>query len=628
MIFEKTAPLLIFPNSFNDFDSYFKSLSRSAKKGLTSTIKKNTDITYKEIPLDIDVLRHFMTIWGSQPLHDGKYPLWGDWTPEYIISLDIDVLMFGSYLNNGLISIQFVFKWDNYILCNAPLYDKSLYSDREISKYMWLKLIEWSIDNNLEYLDLMGEGKNSWVSSVEYRPSSNSPGDFGYKWKFVPDKIKKSIPDKNFVIDTCEKCNHRWIEDDYDHRVGCKCKKLLIVAHADDEIVFFGNWLSENKSNAYVVCVCSDRTDEFYKSMEHYRITDYEIWDHKAELDLFKKGDQLKNQLKSLKDKHNWEQVVTHSQYGEYGHLQHIELHDMVVEIFDHENLYIYDLSEYELSYDKELVFPSIYRSEIRGLSEIQNAECTGSDWYKHSIHNNLMDHESIVKYDPVLLNINISLRLPNNSFDSYVKDVGDKLKERGHRVTYDDSGDVVVGFSQYDYGICVLFLVEDILSQPNLVPTVSKKLLDKIARTKRTIVGSKHIRDYIGNPLNVTYMNFSDTWDRLILNIESNILLTLKWSMLNKIDNLYTNIDMIPSVDDPDCFELHMDYIGNTIGECWIKFYDNTGKERGTYLNTIRSGVRYYFVMNYELKTLPMFVKVYTDSLDSKLIFSQTIYL
>tara|TARA_R110000772_G_scaffold20466_5_gene56877 strand:- start:33933 stop:35768 length:1836 start_codon:yes stop_codon:yes gene_type:complete len=611
MIFEKSTPLLIFPNRFNDFDSYFKSLSRSAKKGLTSTIKKNTDITYKDIPLDIDVLSRFMTLWGYQPLSDGKYPLWGYWTPEWIISLDIDVLMFGSYLNKELISIQFVFKWDNYILCNTPLYDKSLYKDREISKYMWLKLIEWSIDNDMEYLDLMGEGENSWISSIKNRVSSNSPGDFGYKWKFVPDNIKNNLNIKDLRTNSCVDCNYRWIEE-IDNPIECKCKKLLIIAHADDEIAFFGNWLELNKHNVCVVCVCSDRKNEFIKSMKHYGIDNYEIWDHKAELDLFEYSDKLKEQITFLKEKHNWNQVVTHSQYGEYGHLQHIELHDIVTQVFN-ENIYVYNLSEEKTDNNKMDIVSEVYTSEIKGLSEIKNSECTGSDWYKHSVHHNLMDYESVVNYVPTKLNI--SLQLPNNSYDSYIKDIGNELEKRGHKITYNNTGNIKIGFSINNNKSDILFLLEDISEY-------DRSILNKFSNTKRIIVGSKNIRNSLGNSLNITYINFFDKWDRLIRNIESNILLSIKWSTLNKINNLFTDINFNNNNNN----QLNMNYIGEDIIDSNIKFFDKSGIEIIFYKNDLYKNNKYYFLLENKWKEeYPIFIKVYKEN---KLIFSQIVYL
>lgn len=614
MVFDKNCPLLIFPNRYNSFNDYFNSLSKSAKKGLKSTIKKNLNTSYKKLPLDVDTLREYMELWELQPLSDGTYPHWGEWTPEFISSLDIEVLMFGAYHDNKLISIHFLFKWDRYLYCNAPLYDKSLYSEMEISKFMWIKLIEWSIVNDIEYLDMMGEGENSWISSIKNRPSSNEPGSNGYKWKFVSESDKNNLSVEDLRTNSCKKCNHKWIEKVSDP-LQCKCKNLLIVAHADDEVVFFGNWLEENKESVYVVCICSDRRDEFIKSMDYFNIdrNNYEIWNHKADLDVLEDSDELKDQLYKLREKHNWNKVITHSRYGEYGHIQHIEVHDMVTDVFNNDIIYVYELTDKSNINNKMDIINQVYPSEIQGLTEIKMSECTGSDWYKHSIHHNLLDYGSIIKYNKTLLNI--SLFLPNNSYNSYIVDIGNELEKRGHIISYNNTSDnfIKIGFSTSDMDMDILFLLENISDKVSNVD-----ILNTISKTKRTIVGSQSLRDQLKNPLNVTHMGYFDTWDRLIRNIESNILLSLKWSSLNKIKNLFTSHNLFND-------KLNILYMGDTIIGSIIKFYNKNRILTTSYSNDLIKDNWHFFYIDPSLIGESIFIKV---SKNDDLIFSQIIYL
>ncbi len=77
--------------------------------------------------------------------------------------------------------IIFVLKWGDYVYCNSPLYDTKQFKEIGIGKWMWIKLIEYSINNKWgEYIDLMGpEGFNTFGEVIASRDKTNEPGDFG-----------------------------------------------------------------------------------------------------------------------------------------------------------------------------------------------------------------------------------------------------------------------------------------------------------------------------------------------------------------------------------------------------------------------------------------------------------------
>ena len=285
----------------------------------------------------------------------------------------------------------------------------------------------------------------------------------------------------------------------------------------------------------------------------------------------------------------------------------------MVTDVFNNDIIYVYELTDKSNINDKMNIITQIYSSEIKGLTEIKKSECTGSDWYKHSIHHNLLDYGSIIKYNKTLLNI--SLFLPNNSYNSYIVDIGNELEKRGHIISYNNTSDnfIKIGFSTSDMDMDILFLLENISDKVNNVD-----ILNTISKTKRTIVGSQFLRDQLKNPLNVTHMGYFDTWDRLIRNIESNILLSLKWSSLNKIKNLFTSHNLINN-------KLNILYLGDTIMGSTINFYNKHGIITTTYKNDLIKDTWHFFYIDPSLMGESIFIKV---SKNDDLIFSQIIYL
>lgn len=621
MVFEKNAPLLIFPNSFSDFNSYFKSLSNTAQKGLTSTINKNKKTIYKKIDLDTNILSNFMKLWETQQLHDGSYPLWGDWTPEYILELskDFEVILFGLFENDELISIQFVFKWEDYINCNAPLYNKELYSEQEVSKYMWLKLVEWSIINNIKYLDLMGPSEyNTWSEVLYNRCSSNEPGDFGYKWKFIPDTVKNSSVQIDYETNSCEKCKTKWIEE-VGKEKQCKCEvdKLLIVAHPDDELIFFGNWLKENRNSTKVVCVTGGNDDirksEFMKSMNQLKIREYEIWEFDSESEqFFNDYYEIHRGIFSLRD-NKWKCVVTHSEYGEYGRLHHIELNKIVTSIFRDFPLYVYSIDN--TKHEININLYDVYKSQIKhGIKEILSSECTGSDWYKHVLNHNLIEYGSIIDNNKIR-QLFVNLILPkNSSYNSFINDLFISYSS----LTYSEFtvvctvDDLKREIKNKNRNLIFIFL-ETIYNEISL-----NDVINLIPYTIRTIVTDKNTRDLLGNPLNVVYLNLFSDLDKVKMSLKSNILMAREWNKINKIENNFSNMII-------DNNKLHLDYNGKEIKNATIKFLDNTGTELVWYSIYLYNNSNIFFIIEQEWINKSIFVQVYNNDI---LNFSQILSL
>lgn len=141
---------------------------------------------------------------------------------------------------------------------------------------------------------------------------------------------------------------------------------LVVVAHPDDDILWFGEFLINNSSSTKVLCITGANNDvrskEFITVMSVLNVA-YEIWDY-IDSKNHVGSIELENELKNICDK--FDKIYTHSSCGETGHPQHIMLHEYVLKIAE-EKLYIYSpttiLQKFPVS-DRKKSLLSLYESQ------------------------------------------------------------------------------------------------------------------------------------------------------------------------------------------------------------------------------------------------------------------------
>ena len=128
----------------------------------------------------------------------------------------------------------------------------------------------------------------------------------------------------------------------YKEKVNAKePKNLMIVAHPDDEVIFGGAHLINEKYT--VVCItCGKvdyRVDEFTEVMgktnDDYIMLGY---DDRVNItgpisDWSYQYDQIYASLKEIIESEDWDKIVTHNPDGEYGHLHHKLTSEIVTNI-------------------------------------------------------------------------------------------------------------------------------------------------------------------------------------------------------------------------------------------------------------------------------------------------------
>lgn len=118
-------------------------------------------------------------------------------------------------------------------------------------------------------------------------------------------------------------------------------KNLMIVAHPDDEVIWGGAHLLDEKY--FVLCITNGdnetRSKEFYEVMKAAGckglILSYpdKILNFRSDWRINKKN--IQEDIATVLQYQNWDKVVTHNKKGEYGHEQHKMVHKLTTSAFE-----------------------------------------------------------------------------------------------------------------------------------------------------------------------------------------------------------------------------------------------------------------------------------------------------
>jgi len=140
----------------------------------------------------------------------------------------------------------------------------------------------------------------------------------------------------------------------------------MIVSHPDDELIFGGATLA--KGEWKVICLTNGdnkvRSREFKSVMEELGL-DYEIWSYLDEWGGVFESSEIKDRICDVVNE-GFDKVVTHNSEGEYGHSQHISLHNIVKDIVK-TNLFVFHKGSIPLDYNhllQKLKLLKLYKSQ------------------------------------------------------------------------------------------------------------------------------------------------------------------------------------------------------------------------------------------------------------------------
>ncbi|KNC86160.1 hypothetical protein SARC_01686 [Sphaeroforma arctica JP610] len=110
-------------------------------------------------------------------------------------------------------------------------------------------------------------------------------------------------------------------------------KRLMIVCHPDDEVIFGGEELLNHPGEWVVVYITNDhrRPKGVKKMVEALNLNEAIIFGlADSMVDEFKYPIEFVEEIYKLLCSQVWDQIATHGEDGEYGHRQHIALHQIV----------------------------------------------------------------------------------------------------------------------------------------------------------------------------------------------------------------------------------------------------------------------------------------------------------
>lgn len=116
-------------------------------------------------------------------------------------------------------------------------------------------------------------------------------------------------------------------------------KALVITAHPDDETIWMGGTIIENKDLDWtIISLCraedKDRKPRFEKACKYFGAKSI-ISDLDDEILKPLTINEVMDKIKSLLPKEKFEYVFTHGPNGEYGHMRHIETYKAVKEMIE-----------------------------------------------------------------------------------------------------------------------------------------------------------------------------------------------------------------------------------------------------------------------------------------------------
>ena len=214
------TPFLI-PTKYNNMKEYIKSLSKSSKKNYIFCKKHNNDLEYCEIPIDLELIKKFITIWSKQLIKGRKNSGLAD--RGIILEWRSLKCFVAKNKKKEIIVLHLVEKQENFYDCQMPMFDKTKYNKNYLAKYMWFSLINHSINtNDIDFIDIGGGYRQNWKNIVQNRKKYELK--LGYKFMYLP-KIIKENPDleKEYKIIRCAKCQIK-ILTYLNDALCCKCK--------------------------------------------------------------------------------------------------------------------------------------------------------------------------------------------------------------------------------------------------------------------------------------------------------------------------------------------------------------------------------------------------------------------
>lgn len=169
-------------------------------------------------------------------------------------------------------------------------------------------------------------------------------------------------------------------------------KALIVVAHPDDEVLFFSSILDQNNIESHVICITDgnadkrglERNKEFESAMKFYNVSSFDKYNfpdlYDVGLDKKSLEEKLRESLHNLKIHDNTDWIIfTHGPFGDYGHPHHIEASYVLHQIFKGSDQKIYTPNVLDhakgISFQKESEIQKNWQRKLKVLTSIYKEE-------------------------------------------------------------------------------------------------------------------------------------------------------------------------------------------------------------------------------------------------------------
>ena len=182
--------------------------------------------------------------------------------------------------------------------------------------------------------------------------------------------------------------------------------KLMIVAHPDDEAIFGGQSLLEERGWR-VVCLTNKnnqiRSEEMKYSMHGCGVIDYFIYDLEDILDSPLDPERVSSIIEEHLGEREWKKIVTHNNIGEYGHPHHYQIHNEIKKkISNLDNFWVFDKRKEKIDNKilerKNKVLERSYVSQKEIISQIR--ENRGRWFIDKDMETNYIENGIISRYE------------------------------------------------------------------------------------------------------------------------------------------------------------------------------------------------------------------------------------
>lgn len=184
--------------------------------------------------------------------------------------------------------------------------------------------------------------------------------------------------------------------------------KIMIIAHPDDETLWAGNHILNDKF--LVVSITngnnSTRKKEFFNAMKmsgNYGVMlNYPDNPNKVKNNWKKVKDEIREDIRYLLQYKKWDQIVTHNPEGEYGHIQHKFTSMLVTNECEKQKL-TNRLKYFEKYRSANYIMTHTMNQNLTDAQvqekETIMTECYPSQIHAHQIFDHMMPYEKLIPY-------------------------------------------------------------------------------------------------------------------------------------------------------------------------------------------------------------------------------------